>query len=108
MDQVRELEILLREKALIEMGGYIDIVFDGPPSMPAPRFVEVENDEGESIKVGEWIERPDGLWVLRIPLDGNNECKCSDAIIALGHLDSCPLSTFVGDETQQLTERLSD
>ena len=40
----------------------INILFDGPPS----RFVEVETDDGESINVGEWIERNDGLWSLRI------------------------------------------
>jgi hypothetical protein len=44
----------------------INIIFDGPPSHESGRFVEVENDAGESIKAGEWSERPDGLWVLRI------------------------------------------
>ncbi len=67
MDQVGTLETLLREGALIETSPKpIDIVFDGPPSEPAPRFVEVENDKGESIRAGEWIERPDGYWVLRL------------------------------------------
>lgn len=46
---------------------YIDIVFDGPPSHEMPRLVEVENSQGQSIKVGEWIERADGFFVLRIP-----------------------------------------
>lgn len=45
---------------------YIDIVFDGPPSHESGRFVEVENPQGESIRVGEWIDRGDGLWALRI------------------------------------------
>lgn len=45
---------------------YIDIVFDGPPGPEAGRFVEVENAQGASIRVGDWIERPDGYWVLRI------------------------------------------
>lgn len=45
---------------------YFDIVFDGPPSQPAPRFVEVENEQGASVKVGEWVERDDGYWVLRL------------------------------------------
>ena len=68
MGQVGELETLLRAGALIEIDPEpIDIVFDGPPSMPAPRFIEVENDKGESISVGEWVKRPDGHWVLRIP-----------------------------------------
>lgn len=43
----------------------IDIVFDGPPAHESGRFVEVEI-EGKSVSVGEWIERPDGYWVLRI------------------------------------------
>lgn len=46
--------------------GYIDIVFDGPPGPEAGRFVEVENAMGRSIRVGEWIERDDGLWALRL------------------------------------------
>lgn len=45
----------------------IDIVFTAPPG-PANEcvFVEVEQN-GRSIDIGEWIERPDGLWALRIP-----------------------------------------
>ncbi len=45
---------------------YFDVVFDGPPGAVAGRFVEVNDDTGSSIKVGEWIERDDGYWVLRI------------------------------------------
>jgi hypothetical protein len=44
----------------------INIIFDGPPSHESGRFVEVENDAGESISIGEWIEREDGYWALRI------------------------------------------
>lgn len=44
----------------------IDIVFDGPPGHDAGRFVEVENEKGESIVAGEWINRGDGMWALRI------------------------------------------
>lgn len=49
---------------------YIDIVFDGPPDHESGRFVEVENEEGQSISVGEWIA-PDEhavykMWRLRI------------------------------------------
>ena len=46
---------------------YLDIVFDGPPGPVAGRFVEVETDRGESISLGEWVQRKDGYWVLRIP-----------------------------------------
>ncbi len=45
---------------------YIDIVFDGPPGLEAGRFVEVENSEGRSIRLGSWVQRFDGFWVLRI------------------------------------------
>ena len=44
----------------------INIIFDGPPGHDAGRFVEVETDDGKSINAGEWIERPDGCWALRI------------------------------------------
>ena len=50
------------------MSELIDIVFDGPPSHKSGRFIEVENQDGQSIKVGEWIERDDGYWVLRLSL----------------------------------------
>ena len=50
------------------MTDFIDVVFDGPPSHEAGRFVEVEDPNGASIAVGEWIDRGDGLWALRIPL----------------------------------------
>ena len=45
---------------------YIDVVFDGPPGPVAGRFVEVENPSGASIRCGDWIERGDGYWALRI------------------------------------------
>lgn len=44
----------------------INIIFDGPPSHESGRFVEVETDDGKSVSVGEWVERPDGMWALRI------------------------------------------
>ncbi len=44
----------------------VDIVFDGPPSHEAGRFIEVENMDGQSVKVGEWIDRGDGYWALRL------------------------------------------
>lgn len=47
-------------------GRFIDVVFDGPPSHESGRFVEVENERGEGVSVGEWIDRGDGMWALRI------------------------------------------
>lgn len=47
--------------------GYVDILFDGPPAHESGRFVEVEDEEGKGLSFGEWIQRDDGYWVLRIP-----------------------------------------
>ena len=46
---------------------FLDIVFDGPPSHESGRFVEVEAPDGRSVNAGEWIDRGNGLWALRIP-----------------------------------------
>jgi hypothetical protein len=46
---------------------YIDIVFDGPPGPECGRFVEVEDPQQCSIVIGNWVEREDGYWALRIP-----------------------------------------
>ena len=45
---------------------YIDIVFDGPPANESGRFIEVEDENGHGLSFGEWVERPDGYWALRI------------------------------------------
>lgn len=57
---------LLREK-LANPTDTIDVVFDGGPGAVAGRFVEFEDSASRSIHYGEWVERPDGLWALRIP-----------------------------------------
>ncbi len=44
----------------------IRILFDGPPSHESGRFIEVENEKGESISLGEWIHDGD-YWVLQFP-----------------------------------------
>jgi len=51
----------------------IAIVFDGPPGPESGRFVEVEDSKGRSLNVGEWAERGDGLWELRILRYGTAE-----------------------------------
>jgi hypothetical protein len=48
---------------------FLDFVFDGPPGPEGGRFVEVENDRGESVRIGEWLQRDDGYWVLRVGID---------------------------------------
>lgn len=46
---------------------WMSVVFDGPPSHESGRFVEVEDDQGHSINAGQWHDRGDGMWELRIP-----------------------------------------
>lgn len=58
------------------MSKTIDIVFDGPPGPTAGHFVEVEDSEGKSINFGEWIDRGDGFWVLRMPDPRAETLKC--------------------------------
>lgn len=45
--------------------GYVDIVFDHLPGPYGSHFIEVEDETGASIKLGSWLERPDGLVALR-------------------------------------------
>jgi hypothetical protein len=52
---------------IVNETGELDILFDGPPGPEAGRFVEVNDSTGKSVSLGEWIERPDGYWALRIP-----------------------------------------
>ncbi len=42
----------------------LHVIFDAGPGPEGGRFVEVETPEGKSVNVGEWRERPDGLWAL--------------------------------------------
>lgn len=48
------------------MSGKLVIRFDGPPSPPGGRFVEVELD-GASVDYGEWERDDDGYWLLVLP-----------------------------------------
>jgi len=50
-------------------GRFVDIVFDGPPEHVSGRFVETEDERGSSIRLGQWVQRPDGYWALRVPRD---------------------------------------
>lgn len=49
-------------------GRYLDIVFDGDPTLPEGTFVEIESPSGTGVKVGTWIDRGDGFWALRLTL----------------------------------------
>lgn len=47
------------------------IVCEDPPgpTTAGGRFVEVEDETGKSVSVGEWRERKDGLWELVVIVD---------------------------------------
>ncbi len=50
---------------------HIDIVFSGEHESGLT-FVEVEDPDRGSVKLGEWVKRDDGYWVLRLTtLDPN-------------------------------------
>jgi len=55
----------VRREAAV-MHSAINIVLDGCPGPKGERFVRIENDAGEFISIGTWIEDADGLWRLRI------------------------------------------
>jgi hypothetical protein len=44
----------------------VRVVFDGPPGSTCGRFIECETPDGASVSIGDWHEREDGLWELRI------------------------------------------
>lgn len=52
----------------------INVIFDGHPGPEGPRFVEIEDDHGKSIRIGDWSEHQpegyehEGFWKLRITL----------------------------------------
>jgi hypothetical protein len=76
---------VLRGELPSKQNAFVDIVFDGPPGPEAGRFVEVENEMGDSIalaEIGEWVQRADGYWALRIP-------RAASASIALNQ-DEAP------------------
>jgi hypothetical protein len=47
------------------MAEFIDIVLTEPPG-PHSEFVEVEDDNGNSVKIGQWITDESGMTRLRI------------------------------------------
>lgn len=46
----------------------VRMVFDAPPGRDMPTLVEIEDQSGRAIDIGEWRARPDGYWELVIPI----------------------------------------
>jgi hypothetical protein len=59
---------VLTKTAAVALTRQIQIVFDGPPGPDSGQFVEVEDEAGRSVDVGNWVERQDGYWALRIQI----------------------------------------
>jgi hypothetical protein len=83
----------------------INIIFDGPPSHESGRFVEVETDDGKSISIGEWIERPDGLWSLRIEPDAELEAELAVMTEALERLSRLGNEPHLGNSDGNMIAR---
>jgi len=41
-------------------------IFEGPPGPEGPRFVEVEDQDGNSVCAGRWVNDPEGYSVLEV------------------------------------------
>lgn len=57
----------LRIKELEAEAQIVRVIFDGPPGPESGRFVECEDENGASIRIGQWAEIDEGFWELRIP-----------------------------------------
>ncbi|KKN24629.1 hypothetical protein LCGC14_0893130 [marine sediment metagenome] len=42
----------------------LKVVFDGPPGHESGRFLEVEREDGSSVRAGNWEDLGDGTWAL--------------------------------------------
>ena len=51
----------------------INIVFAREWFSPDLTFVEIEDDDGASIRIGEWSHRPAGVHVLRIDVEAGDD-----------------------------------
>ncbi|KKL64361.1 hypothetical protein LCGC14_2165810 [marine sediment metagenome] len=91
-----------KDNARPELIPFLDVVFDGPPGHESGRFVEVEDPSGKSVCAGEWIDRGDGMWALRIGISlktAPESCDCEGIILkAGGHRVDCPLNEAAQEE----------
>jgi len=57
-----------RAATLLQQKQPLNIIFTGPPGPGNDCvFIDVETDDGRSVRVGEWSQRQDGHWALRLP-----------------------------------------
>lgn len=89
---------------------YLDIVFDGPES---EEFSRVENPSGQSVRYGEWIDRGDGTWALRIPgawvghgEDSSKDPKCLDLLARVAAAVTREELFYVADDDAEAATKL--
>lgn len=85
------------QKATVARGERVHVIFDGPPGPESGRFVEVEDDRGNSIRAGEWSKRRDGLWVLSL-----------DATVAEADKPSAAGGTLTQEALEDMRAAFSD
>lgn len=73
----------------------LHIVFDGPPGHESGRFIECETPDGQSVSIGEWHERADGWWELRVPLSPAEPVLVlgveDETATPVGRFERCPI-----------------
>jgi hypothetical protein len=61
----------------------IHLVLDGPPGPQPGHFIEVQDEDGRSIKVGHWVEKEHGYWHLVIPGGKKLITRTADRILKI-------------------------
>lgn len=84
------------------MNGYIDIEFERDPSQLSKRYVEEEDYQGKSVRIGEWVDKGKGLWALRIPKPATRIGHIDTAIKLLSKFNTGP--SMVDKEYRQLID----
>lgn len=74
------------------------VVFDGPPGPEPGRFVDVEDREGRSFSVGEWVEQPDGMWSLKLKHFTHAQLNLLAACLKFCHLTRRDFYDYVTDQ----------
>lgn len=87
------------------MSERIAIVFSGPPSAQSPEFIEVEDGDGNSITLGDWMPRADGYWELQLEVP---QPKVQFATCAVGVFGPLGQGAVFYDTADEAWERARD
>jgi hypothetical protein len=91
---------------------YVDVVFDGPPGAQSGRFIEAEDEHGCGTRAGEWIDRGDGTWALRIQVPVEEKLQAASELLSSRNALHDALSGLVrllrGPKTAEHPKRLNE